>query len=162
MFLRHAVSASDEHATIDAGFTLHNSGATALLQYSVPLHKLPSSSLAHAASVWHPHADSPGAHVPPLHPSPLVHVSPSLHVLPSGRATIAHRPVFLSHWLLPHAESPLLSHCTTVAGLTLHAYGVSALSQYGTPLQRSPSSGQSPFLVHGQTFLPGTHLPCSQ
>ena len=114
------------------------------------LHGLPSSHTSAA----------PWLHAPFLQVSLVVHTLPSAsHALPSFTGLLLHLPAFWSHWLCRQVVSAVVSHVTTVLGLTMHLYGGAVLSQNNVPLHRFPSSwlAQSTSSAQPQVLVPLTH-----
>ena len=163
VFFMHALSSPDGHTTTVAGLTRHWCGVV-LAQYSLPLQALPSSLLAQSPSTSHTQVLVPDWHSPPTHESNGVHGLPSSHAWPLLTNTLAHLPVFLSHWFLAHTVSNALGHTTTDAGLGMHLCSALVLSQYSVPLQELPSSSlaQSASFWHGQVLMPPWHCPTVQ
>ena len=74
------VPAGEVHVTTVFGSTTHLYGKARVLQVSVPLQRLPSSSPAQSAVVAHWHVFAPGTHLPPPQASPTVQPFPSLQL----------------------------------------------------------------------------------
>ena len=98
-------------------------------------------------------------HAPPWQAELLVHTVPSSHALPSTTGLGWQAPVPGLQTCVAHGASPGRQN-TTDAAFALHAgFFGSVLSQYGTPLHRSPSSllRQSLLVWHSQVLAPGLH-----
>lgn len=90
-FCSHGVLSTVGQLGIDAGLTRQR--LASLSQYSVPLHKLPSSNAAQSLSSTQAHRLAPETQLPPTHASLCEHKSPSSQGLPSCSAAGAHLPV---------------------------------------------------------------------
>ena len=117
---RHWPKFAGQSTTV-LGLTAHN--LVAKLQYSVPLHRLPSSFAAQSALLAQLQisAACDGLQLPAEQLSPTVHGLPSSHATPSLAGTSAQLPVFGSQVLLLHAWSGPVVQVTIVAGLMLHS-----------------------------------------
>jgi hypothetical protein len=132
------VSFLGSQTTTLAGFTVQTAGTLALLQYSVPLHKLPSSLAVQSLSLAQGQISTAvGRHTPPLQVSPPVHGSPSSQ-LPPSLGVYTH-PFVFSH---ESTVQPFLSSQTVgipaqlpsrQPSLTVHALASSQVAACGRP-----------------------------
>ena len=171
--LAHAVSCEVLHVTMVFGSIWQTNGSWLLSQYSVPLHRLPSSLPAQSASAWHAHRFVPGAHAPAAHVSPLVHALPSEQTPSVGacpQPTVGSQPSAVHGLLSLHVadtstgkpEHPPLPSHTSPAVQALPSEHALVLGVWLQPLVGSQASSVQGFPSLHVMALPAVHAPFLQ